>query len=226
MGQPTFLELLERTVFALFGFIIIYSICWGWWDIPTATAVREGVRGSAVETLAHGIEVIFEPEHWAGLMVLAGFLGMVVWWPVKRLDIARHLFIFAGGIFLALAVAAVLKYSLARYRPIELFDNNNFGFSYFSGEHDQNSTPSGHTTAAFAGLAGLARPTKSCIVTILALCVAGLIAVSRVLANAHYIGDVVFGAFVGVLGTAWAGLIVESFYTWFVAWRERAAQKQ
>ncbi|MDI9348959.1 MAG: phosphatase PAP2 family protein [Candidatus Symbiobacter sp.] len=95
--------------------------------------------------------------------------------------------------------ANLMKWVIGRYRPEVYFlagpDDARFGLHYFSHAYLQNSFPSGHTTTAFA--------VATCLWLFwprggFAFLAFGLVvAVTRVLAGAHWPSDVVAGGFVG-----------------------------
>lgn len=90
----------------------------------------------------------------------------------------------------------LLKIVFARYRPALLIDAGLHGFSFWKAGYWHNSFPSGHATVAFAFFGALAfsRPQWRTG----AFLVAGLVAVSRVLLNLHYLSDVLVGALLGL----------------------------
>ncbi len=102
---------------------------------------------------------------------------------------------------IAIIVGDGLKYLLARYRPVMLFEHNLYGLHFFSSEWDMNSTPSGHTIRAFSILTALSMLFRR--FTILFITIAVLVGLSRIAVTAHYPSDVVFGAFVGIFIALW-----------------------
>lgn len=102
---------------------------------------------------------------------------------------------------IALAIGEGLKYFFGRYRPVELFENNNYGLHFFSHEWTINSTPSDHTIRAFAVLMSLSLLFRR--FSPVFILVAILIGISRVIVTDHYTSDVLFGAFIGIFTTLW-----------------------
>ncbi|XSG83203.1 MAG: phosphatase PAP2 family protein [Methyloligella sp. ZOD6] len=122
----------------------------------------------------------------------------------RRLRIGR---LYAGQIaafiFLSVAAtglfAALCKALIGRARP-RLYDEvGSFHFSPFAFDADLASFPSGHATTTFALATALALLLPRFAVPVFAA--ASWIAASRFLMGAHYVSDVVAGAFVGTLGT-------------------------
>ncbi|MFD0986213.1 phosphatase PAP2 family protein [Methyloligella solikamskensis] len=122
----------------------------------------------------------------------------------KRLRIGR---LYAGQIaafiFLSVATtglfAAFCKLAIGRARP-RLYDEvGSFHFSPFAFDADVASFPSGHATTTFALATALALLWPRFAVPLFTAAV--WIAASRFLMGAHYVSDVVAGAFVGTVGT-------------------------
>ena len=105
-------------------------------------------------------------------------------------------------------ICAIFKVVLARYRPIELFQHQLYGFHGFSLKHNFNSTPSGHASEAFAGLYALSLFYKKTWLTGFFLLMALLIALSRVIETDHFLSDVIFGGYVGILSVIWVKHII------------------
>lgn len=121
--------------------------------------------------------------------------------PDAKRPWTRSLLYVCVSCAIALVIGEGLKYLLARYRPVMLFENDLYGLSFFSSEWASNSTPSGHTLRAFSILTALAIRVRRLAVAFISL--AALIGVSRVLVTAHYPSDVLFGAFIGVFTALW-----------------------
>lgn len=107
----------------------------------------------------------------------------------------------AGFLFATIALAGIatnlIKVLVGRLRPSLLFDSDSYGFAPFSFDSTMRSFPSGHAATAFAlGFAFAALWPRYAIVW---LALAGLVAASRAMINAHYLGDVVGGALVAAV---------------------------
>lgn len=117
--------------------------------------------------------------------------------PYKAL---KNYFIFISITFTGILVN-IVKIIIARYRPLMLFQKGLYGFSYaflpFSAKY--LSFPSGHSVTVFslAFCIGKIYPSyKNAI-----YCFAAVIAISRVIATAHYLSDVLIGAIFGIILT-------------------------
>ncbi len=114
----------------------------------------------------------------------------------KNISLARR------ALFLFVAIAGsgiivnIFRFLAGRYRPEMLFAQGAYGFEFFQIKSTALSFPSGHATTAFA----------LAMVLIIFwrrfwpffMCLAILIAASRVIITAHFLSDIVAGAYVGM----------------------------
>ena len=137
-------------------------------------------------------------EYW----VLAPALVCAIFYGVRknRADCFRCLFPVLAVVVSGLGNSA-LKFGFGRCRPKLWFEAQEYGFNWFHGTKAVwQSFPSGHTVAVAAAATALwlayprLRP--------LALLYVGMMMAARLLAGAHYPGDVVASAFVGAAVTA------------------------
>ncbi len=148
---------------------------------------------------------VFSTKVWLALTALS-VITFFIYKAVKNENDFRFAFVkiknsYAFYIFcsvwLAFLTTGVLKFLIGRSRPIifEALDMVLFVPGTF--EHVFNSMPSGHTAVTFAGLVmmGLLIPRIKWLTWALAITVA----ISRVYIGAHWCGDVIFGAFIGML---------------------------
>ena len=91
----------------------------------------------------------------------------------------------------------VLKHILARPRPVLFFNSNQTSLEFFSFESSLHSFPSGHSTTvfAFAFCMLLLFPRLRSFWLIFAI----VIALTRVIITAHFVSDIIAGAFVAYL---------------------------
>lgn len=110
-----------------------------------------------------------------------------------------------GYVFASIAVSGligdIVKPVFGRARPKLLFEQNLFGFTWVGPHADRWSFPSGHSTTVMALAVSLCviYPPAWPAYAMLALAVMA----SRVIIDAHYLSDVIAGAYLG-LATAWA----------------------
>jgi membrane-associated phospholipid phosphatase len=144
-----------------------------------------------------------------GYLILSGaiFLGCRVAAarrasPAAAVRLAGHAW-RAGFVFAAVAVpgivADLMKPVFGRMRPKLLFDHQLYGFTWNGAQSDYWSFPSGHTVT----IVGLATALYLLWPRFLPWYVmaAVLVGASRVVIGAHYLGDVLGGAYVGLVVT-------------------------
>jgi membrane-associated phospholipid phosphatase len=104
------------------------------------------------------------------------------------------------------AVELTGKYAIGRMRPKLWLEQGLYGFHPFSHGWANNSFPSGHSQAAWAGLTALAvlypKWARACFA------LAALIAASRVILTVHWASDALAGAWLGFT----AAMIVARLY--------------
>jgi undecaprenyl-diphosphatase len=150
---------------------------------------------------------IFRAVTWFGqggvVLIPTGMLLILLLWlrprlPSLALPLNRA---FRGSLLLFAAVAGAgivndaLKVIMGRARPRLWIGDHVTGFHFFRFGSDYASFPSGHTATSVAAaiVLGLLFPRAR----LWFAAFAGLIAVSRLVLDAHYLSDVVAGAIVG-----------------------------
>ncbi len=132
-------------------------------------------------------------------------IALAVLYPLLRFSLRREaaatraLFVLTAIVVSGLSVD-LLKWIVARWRPKAFFaDPSEYGFAFFRSGYIHYSFPSGHATTALA---------VGCALTLLYprlravwVSVATLAAASRVIVGAHYPGDVLAGAWFGIVLT-------------------------
>lgn len=109
-----------------------------------------------------------------------------------------YLFIAVGASGL---IVDILKFIFGRARPKLFFEQGIYGVKLFGTEHLYFSMPSGHSATAFSLAVGVALFFPR--FAIAAFGVAILIAFSRIAITAHYLSDVVAGAYIGAAFALW-----------------------
>ena len=102
---------------------------------------------------------------------------------------------------IALVVGEGLKVFLGRHRPIMLYEQEQFGFHFFTKEWAMNSTPSGHSLRIFSILTAMSLIFKRWAFVFITVAI--LVCLSRVIVTAHYPSDVLFGAYIGIFSALW-----------------------
>ena len=113
----------------------------------------------------------------------------------KEIYANRALFVFASVAFSGIFVNLV-KWVAGRYRPAMLFDQEFYGFALFQSGYDGASFASGHAVTAFSLAFSLSILFPKCRTLFFPAAIA--IALSRVLLTSHFLGDVIFGAYIGI----------------------------
>jgi membrane-associated phospholipid phosphatase len=172
----------------------VCAVCYAFIDIPAA-----GFSAS----LGPGIKNIFELITRFGLSnpyLVITAIGIIWFGFVQKRPFLRNAAIF---IFAAVALAGLandlIKYLVGRSRPKLFLTSQIYGFRPFALRYDYQSFPSGHanTIAALCYSLFLLRGRFWYVYLIVALAVM----TSRVVLNAHYPSDVIFGAYLGILIT-------------------------
>ena len=147
-------------------------------------------------------------------------IALAVLYPVLRFSLRRAaaakraLFVIAAIVVSGLTVD-LLKPIVARWRPKAfLADPSQYGFAFFKTARIHNSFPSGHATTALAVACAMALLFPR--LRVLWLVAAAVVASSRVIIGEHYPGDVLAGAWFGVVitlalsRTSWFREVLES----------------
>ncbi len=132
-------------------------------------------------------------------LIISGIAA--IWY---RLAVKRPLFSnMALFVFVSIAASgtlnALIKYVFGRGRPGILADHGIYGFDFFSAGYDYSSFPSGHanTIAALLTALYLIFPRRGYIYVLAAI----LPVMSRVVIGAHFLSDIIFGSYLGVVTT-------------------------
>lgn len=188
---------------AVFASVVIAVL---WIDQPLALYVHEHlpdwVRGAfkRISGLGRG-----EP-YWigGGVAIVASIVLSRFAVSVERHEFFRRLAISATFFIGALATTGLallaLKQIFGRLRPKFLWEADMLqGFYSFNADHGALAFPSGHTQTAFAVATALYLISGRFKWPLFAL--AALAGISRVVLAQHFLGDVIFGAFLGFAGT-------------------------
>lgn len=162
----------------------VHENCSGNWVFQAGELISYAANGSFVR-----------------LAVALLFILLIISDPGLNRTGTRKLLYVCLSVAVAIVIGEGFKYLLGRYRPVMLFEKNLYGFHFFSGKWQMNSTPSGHTLRAFSFLTALSLLYRRFSAVFISLAV--LIGLSRIAVTAHYPGDIVFGAFIGVATAVW-----------------------
>jgi lipid A 4'-phosphatase len=202
-----------RARFALSGAAVAVAVILAMADIDRPLARYFHARGPGLHAFFEGITrlgladgyltvfaLTFAALHWGGRL------------PRLKPIAARLRALSAVPAFLFAAVAAaglavdLIKVVAGRARPKLLFADHFYGFTGLAFHADHWSFPSGHTATIVALMAALWWLWPRHLLFYIA--VAAIVAGSRVVVGAHYLSDVIAGAFVAVVMTR---LVAQSF---------------
>ncbi len=180
---------------------VLAALSYNYWDIPLAYYCR--ALSQPVLDIAQIVTITGEAKWYYILFVPAyvvlRFVRKNKLWSMRILFIV--LSISASGL-----INILIKWLAGRNRPMNLFNNGQFGFDYFRVIHESTSFPSGHTVTAFTLAAAISILFPSLRIPAFAFAVA--VGMSRILITAHYLSDVLAGAGIGILCT----LVVKYFF--------------
>ncbi len=203
----TLTSLTRNTLISFLIVLVIYTLFYMELDIPLMYFIYTPFIGTGLAEACHLISMVFAPLNWLMIGLIAlGYAGMQI---KNKQGCPAFAMYWGADIVVAFILTTILKMVLARYRPIELLNHNLYGFHFFSMAHDLNSTPSGHTTLAFAGLFGLSRRLKKSGLTTLLIFIAVLIGLSRLIIADHYVSDIILGAYLGITTVYWTDFILD-----------------
>ena len=186
---------LKRFVWLSLAGVIAFTIAYEWIDIPLARTLQN------IDPTTRAIFGFITRLGEGGVYLVP--LGLVFLWAwLKRESLWA---MRAGFVFVALAVPGILadiaKPVFARARPVLLFRENLFGFTWGSPHANAWSFPSGHsvTVAALAVALYAIYPAAWPAYALLAL----VVMASRIILDQHYLSDVIAGFYIG-FAFAWA----------------------
>lgn len=113
----------------------------------------------------------------------------------------KYLLYICVSLCIAIVLGDGIKFLMGRYRPIMAFEQDLYGLHFFSSQWELNSSPSGHSIRAFTLLTCLSLLIRR--LTPVFITIAIIIGLSRIIVTAHYPGDVIFGAYIGIFTAVW-----------------------
>lgn len=190
--------LIKITVFSL----ILIVVCMIWVDKPLAYCLHDNLQKVWLYLLSMFIAKYFAAKY---LSVMAFICALIVCYFVIRKDTdkAKPFAFIALSFFLAYFAAFVLKFILARYRPVMLFYKHLYGFHFFSLQHNLTSFPSGHVVASAAFAFALCYLTERLWLRILLIVYVVIIAVSRLVICAHFLSDTLASIYIALVSVMW-----------------------
>ena len=168
---------------------------WGLWRLlGRVFDAKVWIVGSLIVFVAYGVKRLVKTIN----SIQNKEINFKFWDIVKETFVktkTSHAFLIFSSVFLASLIVWVLKFVIARLRPVFVMSGIIPDFDRFTWAW--HSMPSGHTTVTFAGLVmiGMLAP-KYKPITWTVACVVGA---SRIFIGAHWFSDVILGAFIGMV---------------------------
>ncbi len=175
-------------------FLIIYAACYFYIDIPITLYVHKHLQDSFIVTLSKSITI---PALYLKGLGIFLFFTCLAWRLLSKKSFSMLLSAeFTGAsIVLTTFIITVLKHLLGRYRPPMFLSQDLYGFSGLTSVKMQCSSPSGHSGMMFALMISLCFIVKNTLLRTLFILIAIGFALARVVVLKHYLGDVIFGAY-------------------------------
>lgn len=133
----------------------------------------------------------------SSLPYIIGSLILFLWafFIKKDKSLARAALYILSAVIISGLICDAIKIIAGRARPTLYFSQHLYGFYFWEFTSRLQSFPSGHATtiAAFATACSLLWPRVSWLLLILTL----LVTASRLVVGAHYLSDVIIGAYLG-----------------------------
>jgi membrane-associated phospholipid phosphatase len=183
-----------RLALLSFFTLVLCLACYEFLDVPTALFFS-----TAHQTTKN----FFEPITQLGLSwpyLTAVFAGFVFFKFIKKNPAPANVLLF---LFIAVIISGLandlIKFVVGRSRPCLLITHGIYAFKPFSHQYDYASFPSGHANTITALCYGLSLATGrfKYALSIIALAVMA----SRVVLEAHFLSDVLFGACLAIVIT-------------------------
>jgi membrane-associated phospholipid phosphatase len=187
-----------KNIVLIFSFVAVCAFCvfsYLYFDIATATYFYENRPFNGF------FEIVTKlgESKWYLLGFGALFLVFRYFFRLKTTS-NRFLYLFLSVAGSGLIVD-VLKFIFGRARPKLLFEEQIYGIKFFGFSPVYFSMPSGHSATVFALATGVSLFFPRAFVAVFAA--AFLVAFSRVATTAHYLSDIVAGAYIGVVFALW-----------------------
>jgi len=184
-------HLQKQHILIFASFVLASAVAYFFLDVPLAYWSR-GLDRSILD-----IAEIVTSFGRSGAYLIVSFLLFLFFRFYRKREIYANRFVF---IFASVAISGIvgdiIKWIAGRYRPVMLFNEGLYGFSFFQAGYEVNSFVSGHAVTAFSLALSLAILFPKYRIPLFLAAVA--IAASRVLLSVHFLSDAVFGAYIGI----------------------------
>lgn len=181
--------------------IIPYILFFQYLDKPITLWIYQHDLSPTLLAVGRILGIVFNPKIIAVIGVILLLIGLSIY--RKHRHKAYPYLLIGGSTTIAAIVTEILKFILARYRPIELIQHNLYGFHWFSTQGNLHSSPSGHATLSFTFFIAitmwLSHHKNTLWIRWLCILIALLVSISRVIVLEHYCGDIILGAGIGII---------------------------
>ena len=201
-------HLIKTTLLAIVLTIVLYTVCFLWLDRPLTLWLTGLHFPPELISICRWIGYYLAP-HNAVYLAIALVVIAIIAYPTGLLTRQRQSILSLGiSLILALVVAGCLKVLLGRARPDLLIRSHQYGFHWFSAHKAFHGSPSGHATVFFTLATSLTLWIRCRLWTFVLIILALLLSLTRLIIFKHYLGDIVLGAYVGMLSALWGQDIV------------------
>ena len=172
--------------------LILAAACYFFVDIPLAAFTKE-INPSCYK-IALFFSNLFSPSDLIINIPLLFLIAKIFW---KKESFADPIKLLIFTLPLCYVIAKFLKHMIPRYRPIDLFSHQAYGFHLISKDIAELSFPS-----IYACLMGAIAGTIACYAPKYSwhlLLIAFLISLSKVVIGINYLSDVIVGVIIGAL---------------------------
>ncbi len=156
---------------------------------------------------AQTFEIITKAGVSTAYIVGSAVLFVLFQWILKKKHLANKALLVLLSVSVAGVLNAFFKFLFGRYRPKAFLEEGLYGFTFFKTDYIFTSFPSGHSNTAAALMVALCLLFPRC--RLLFLGIALLIILSRLALCAHYLSDVLWGAYLGCMTTLWLSAQME-----------------
>jgi membrane-associated phospholipid phosphatase len=172
--------------------VALMMISYYWLDRP-ATLFCRGLNPMVIQIFQWITELGKSTGYLIGFFLLFLFYK---YYRRRQIAANRALFLFST-VALSGLTTDLIKPLVGRLRPKLLFEANLYGFDPFRIGYEYNSFPSGHATTVFALAVALSLFFPRWRLPFFSF--AFVVGLSRIIVGAHYLSDVLAGAYVGAM---------------------------
>lgn len=175
---------------------ILYTLLYQYIDRDVAIYMKSIVT-PGLHQVSENLSLLAMPKFWTLISLLSLTLAILCYITKRFSILSFHLIYLSMSVLLAQFLGEIIKYSLGRARPLLFLQDHIYGFHFMAVDRLYHSTPSGHTLCIFAfAMAASILYKRSSLILFIFATVTGL---SRIVLTEHYMSDVLFGAYIGII---------------------------